>query len=80
MKSRLDTDSITTTKEKRIRVMDDLASLVPRFEAIAFIQGSTYYRFSKFRYYLEPELKKRAEECKEYHRIIEDGYIQEDNE
>ena len=80
MKSRLDTDSITTTKEKRIRVMDDLASLVPRFEAIAFIQGSTYYRFSKCRYYLEPELKKRAEECKEYHRIIEDGYIQEDNE
>jgi len=79
LKSRLDTDSVSTTKERRIRVMDDLTSLVPRFEAIAFIQGSTYYRFLKCRYYLEPELKKRAEECREYHRILKEGYLEGNN-
>lgn len=79
-KTKLDTVSVSTRKEKRVRVMDDLSSLLPRFEAIAFIHGSTYYRFSKCRYYFIPELKKRAKECREYHRIIEDGYIQEDTE
>ena len=59
--------TISQTKEKRIRVMDDLTSLVPRKESIAFINGNEYYRFDKCRYYMESTLLKRSEECERFH-------------
>ena len=62
-------ETVSETKEKRIRVMDDLTSLFPRFESIAFINGSEYIRFSKCRYYLEPELHKRSADCQRFHEL-----------
>ena len=57
--------TLTEKKEKRIRVMDDLASLVPRFESIVFINGSQYFRISKCRYYQMPAFKSYSDECRE---------------
>lgn len=62
--------NVSTNKEKRVRVMDDLTSLYPRFESIAFINGSQYIRFDKCRYYLEPNLRKRSAGCVQYHEYI----------
>lgn len=56
-------DSLSETKEKRLRVMNDLSSLIPRYESIAFINGSEYIRFSKFRYYEDKKLNQRSQEC-----------------
>lgn len=64
-------ETVSETKEKRIRVMDDLTSLFPRFESIAFINGSEYIRFSKCRYYLEPKLRKRSADCQRFHELTE---------
>ena len=64
--------TVSQTKEKRIRVMDDLTSLVPRFESIAFVHGSEYIRFSKCRYYLEPDLRKRSADCVKFHEYEAD--------
>lgn len=61
--------TISTTKEKRIRFMDDLSSLLPRFESIAFINGSEYIRFGKCRYYQEKKLRERSADCQLYHQL-----------
>lgn len=70
-------ETVSQTKEKRIRVMDDLTSLYPRFESIAFINGSEYIRFSKCRYYMEPELRKRSEDCVRFHQYTESDIVEE---
>ena len=71
-------ETISQSRERRIRVMDDLTSLVPRFETIAFINGSEYYRFSKCRYYMEPDLKKRSEDCIRFHQYHDLNQERED--
>lgn len=77
LKRKVDVESVSKISSRRIRVMDDLSSLVTRFEAIAFINGSQYYRFDKCRYYLEPILNKRAEECEKINQAKREGYTQE---
>lgn len=78
IKRRIDGEHVSMVEERRIRVMDDLASLGPRFESIAFINGAEYYRFDKCRYYLEPKLRERAEECKRINQAKRYGYKQEE--
>lgn len=62
--------TVSMEHAKRVRVMDDLVSLYPRFESIAFINGSEYIRFKKCRYYLEKGLRERAETCEAFHRKV----------
>lgn len=78
IKTKEDAEHVVQSRERRIRVMDDLASLGPRFESIAFINGGEYYRFDKCRYYLEKELREYAEKCKEINSIKRNGYLQEE--
>ncbi len=61
--------TFSETKEKRVRLMDDLTSLYPRFESIAFINGSEYIGFNKYRYYMNQKLRKRSEACASYHAL-----------
>ncbi len=75
LKTPLEEETVTETKEKRIRVMNDLTSLNDRFEAIAFINGNKYMRFSKCRYYLEPKLKARSDECIKFHELMNQGGV-----